>query len=82
MQVRGLKKRMDRPGFMQVISAYGFAERHHRDLDELEMLAGKRNTNDGKGKQQSEYYMHQRRVQPAAEQPDNIKENGKATRVA
>ncbi len=62
----GLKMRMARPGFVQVISAYGLSERHHRYLDELKMLPGKGNTNDGKGKQQAKDHMHQRRIQPAA----------------
>jgi len=62
----GLKMRVARPGFVQVISAYGLAKRHHRYLDELEVLAGKGGTNDGKGKQQAKDRMHQCRVQPAA----------------
>jgi len=82
MQVRGLKRRIARPGFVQVISAYGLSKRHHRYLDEFKMLPGKGNTNDGNGKQQSKDHMHQRRVQTATQEPYNIKQDGKATRVA
>lgn len=65
----------------QPVSADGLSKRHHRYFNEFKMLPGKWNTNDGKGKQQAKDHMNQCGVQPAAQQPYNIKDDGEATCV-
>jgi hypothetical protein len=47
-------------------------EWHQRELYQLEMLSGEGYSNDGNGEEEGENEMHQRGVQAAAEQPNDI----------